>query len=108
RLVCPPARFRTGETPCYNENAGKGGGNVFAERLGKLLGDLFGAKPKYITVPVSTAAPAQALPPDRLPRHVAIIMDGNGRWANARNLPRTAGHAAGTEALRDIIRASDD
>ena len=81
---------------------------MFAERLGKLLGDLFGAKPKYITVPVSTAAPAQALPPDRLPRHVAIIMDGNGRWANARNLPRTAGHAAGTEALRDIIRASDD
>ena len=46
--------------------------------------------------------------PARLPRHVAIIMDGNGRWANARNLPRTAGHAAGTEALRDIIRASDD
>lgn len=81
---------------------------MFAERLGKLLGDLFGAKPKYITVPVSIAAPAQALPPDRLPRHVAIIMDGNGRWANARNLPRTAGHAAGTEALRDIIRASDD
>ncbi len=44
----------------------------------------------------------------KLPRHVAIIMDGNGRWATARNLPRSAGHAAGTEALRDIIRASDD
>lgn len=43
-----------------------------------------------------------------LPRHVGIIMDGNGRWASARGLPRSAGHAAGTEALRDIIRASDD
>jgi len=39
---------------------------------------------------------------------VAIIMDGNGRWAQNRGLPRSAGHAAGTEALRDIIRASDD
>ena len=44
----------------------------------------------------------------KLPRHVAIIMDGNGRWAKARGLSRSAGHAAGTEALRDIIRASDD
>ena len=35
-------------------------------------------------------------------------MDGNGRWAQARGMPRSAGHAAGTEALRDIIRASDD
>ena len=43
-----------------------------------------------------------------VPRHIAIIMDGNGRWATSRNLPRSAGHAAGTEALRDIIRASDD
>lgn len=45
-------------------------------------------------------------PPDRLPRHVAIIMDGNGRWAIARGLPRLAGHRAGTENLRRIIRAS--
>ena len=82
---------------------------MFAEKLGRLLNGLFSAKTQYITVPVSaSAAPAQALPPDRLPRHVAIIMDGNGRWASARGLPRSAGHAAGTEALRDIIRASDD
>ena len=45
---------------------------------------------------------------ERLPRHVAIIMDGNGRWAKRRGLPRTVGHSAGTEALRGIIRASDD
>lgn len=38
-----------------------------------------------------------------LPRHVAIIMDGNGRWANARGLPRTAGHAAGEQAIFDTI-----
>ena len=39
---------------------------------------------------------------DKLPRHVAIIMDGNGRWARRRGLPRTAGHAAGAENFRTI------
>ena len=38
-----------------------------------------------------------------LPRHIAIAMDGNGRWAQQRNLPRTAGHRMGVEAARDII-----
>jgi undecaprenyl diphosphate synthase len=41
-----------------------------------------------------------------VPRHVAIIMDGNGRWAQARGLPRLAGHRAGTENLRPILEAS--
>src|SRR5512138_4300 len=41
----------------------------------------------------------------RIPYHLAIIMDGNGRWAKARGLPRLAGHRAGTENLRRIIRA---
>lgn len=41
-----------------------------------------------------------------VPRHVAIIMDGNGRWANARGLPRTAGHAAGEEALFDVVHGA--
>jgi undecaprenyl diphosphate synthase len=50
--------------------------------------------------------PSPALPPERTPRHVAIIMDGNGRWALSRGLPRIAGHKAGTENLRRIIRAS--
>ena len=40
-----------------------------------------------------------------LPRHVAIIMDGNGRWANARLLPRVAGHRAGVEAVRGIVQS---
>ncbi len=42
----------------------------------------------------------------KVPTHVAIIMDGNGRWAAARGLPRLAGHRAGTENLRRIIRAA--
>jgi undecaprenyl diphosphate synthase len=42
----------------------------------------------------------------RVPTHVAMIMDGNGRWAAARGLPRLAGHRAGTENLRAIITAS--
>jgi undecaprenyl diphosphate synthase len=41
----------------------------------------------------------------RIPTHIAIIMDGNGRWAKARGLPRLAGHRAGTENLRRILRA---
>lgn len=41
---------------------------------------------------------------NNIPRHVAIIMDGNGRWAKSRGLPRTAGHAAGAETFRRIAR----
>ncbi len=41
-----------------------------------------------------------------MPRHVAIIMDGNGRWATLRNLPRTMGHRQGMETLTDVIRTS--
>jgi undecaprenyl diphosphate synthase len=55
-------------------------------------------------------AQRKALPaaPDRgVPRHVAIIMDGNGRWAKARRLPRLAGHRAGAEAVRRLLRASN-
>jgi len=44
---------------------------------------------------------------ERVPQHVAIIMDGNGRWAEQRGMPRTMGHRAGVEALKDIVRISD-
>ena len=40
-----------------------------------------------------------------IPKHIGIIMDGNGRWAKSRGLPRTAGHRAGTDAARKIVRA---
>ena len=43
-----------------------------------------------------------------VPRHVAIIMDGNGRWAAARGLPRSEGHRRGVEALRRTVRAAGD
>ena len=85
---------------------------MFLERLQRLLGGALRRQPEYITVSVGgnpgAQKPAQALPPAKLPRHVAIIMDGNGRWAKARGQARSAGHAAGVEALREIIRASDD
>src|SRR5215813_14846726 len=44
--------------------------------------------------------------PDRLPSHIAIIMDGNGRWAGRRNQPRVAGHRAGAEAVRATVEAA--
>ena len=46
--------------------------------------------------------------PARVPQHVAFIMDGNGRWAQKRGLPRTAGHRAGVETLRRVIRFCGD
>ena len=50
----------------------------------------------------STPHTAGEVDKNRLPRHIAIIMDGNGRWAKQRSLPRTAGHKAGAEVFRDI------
>ena len=44
---------------------------------------------------------------DNIPQHIAIIMDGNGRWAKARNLPRTMGHKAGVETIRRVIKEAD-
>ncbi|WP_430882757.1 isoprenyl transferase [Fusibacter sp. JL216-2] len=45
---------------------------------------------------------------NNIPQHIAIIMDGNGRWAKKRNLPRVAGHKAGVETLRDVIERGGD
>ena len=83
---------------------------MFAEKLTRLFRNMRRTQPKYIC---ATVAPGgliadRQLPPEHVPAHVAIIMDGNGRWAQKRGLPRSSGHAAGTEALRDIIRASAD
>jgi undecaprenyl diphosphate synthase len=49
-----------------------------------------------------------AAPPRALPRHIAIIMDGNGRWARARSLPRIAGHRSGAEAVRRTVAAAGE
>lgn len=61
--------------------------------------------PRPPTPHASGARPPQ-VPVDRLPTHVAIVMDGNGRWAKARNLPRTEGHARGEESLFDVIEGA--
>ena len=45
------------------------------------------------------------IPADRIPRHIAVIMDGNGRWAKKRGMPRLFGHRAGMESLRAVIKA---
>jgi undecaprenyl diphosphate synthase len=54
--------------------------------------------------------PSGALPPDipkdKVPRHVAVVMDGNGRWAKQRGLPRTAGHEAGEHSLFDCVEGA--
>src|SRR5436305_1331663 len=54
---------------------------------------------------MDVAQPAHALAP---PTHVAIIMDGNGRWARARGLPRTAGHRRGADAVRRTVRSAGE
>jgi len=63
--------------------------------------------PLTATWPDPPAHPSGARPPaidpQLVPRHVAIVMDGNGRWANARGLPRTEGHRAGEAALMDVL-----
>jgi len=50
----------------------------------------------------------EAKPASHLPKHVAIIMDGNGRWARKRLLPREAGHYAGMKAVRETVRAASE
>lgn len=54
---------------------------------------------------MSDDAPVVLTPPDKMPRHLAIVMDGNGRWAQRRLLPRTAGHREGAKAVRRIVQA---
>ena len=55
----------------------------------------------YVTLPAD-------LNPQALPKHVAVIMDGNGRWANQRGLPRVAGHRQGAKTLKDLLRCCKD
>ena len=58
--------------------------------------------------PAPEALAELGIPPERIPRHVGIIMDGNGRWARARGLPRLAGHRAGTHNIRRVLEACID
>ncbi|MDX6224575.1 MAG: undecaprenyl diphosphate synthase [Frankiales bacterium] len=56
--------------------------------------------------PHPSGATAPDLPRDAIPRHVALVMDGNGRWAKQRGLPRTKGHEAGEAALFDVVEGA--
>jgi len=60
------------------------------------------------SAPAPTEGAAGLAGSSRVPRHVAIIMDGNGRWAKQRGLPRAAGHRAGAEAVRRALQAAAD
>src|SRR5690242_21039005 len=54
--------------------------------------------------PHPSGAKPPAIPADLVPEHVAVIMDGNGRWANQRGLPRTAGHERGEQSLVEVVK----
>ena len=56
--------------------------------------------------PHPSGARPPAIPPELVPRHVAVIMDGNGRWAQERGLPRTAGHEQGEHSLFDVVEGA--
>lgn len=62
------------------------------------------AEPKENESPLAEAG----LQADRLPRHIAVIMDGNGRWAQARGLPRIEGHRRGVKSVRTVVEACAD
>lgn len=81
---------------------------------GPAPGGIMGRMPSARTRTGSAAAPvpppphpsgetAPRLPAQLVPRHVAVVMDGNGRWANQRGLPRTEGHRAGEDALMEVV-----
>ena len=67
-----------------------------------------GEEPMGTSQQAAKTATPRSGPPGGAPRHVAIIMDGNGRWARARGLPRSAGHKAGVEAVRRTVRAASE
>lgn len=58
--------------------------------------------------PLSEEYLLKAIDPDKLPRHVAVIMDGNGRWAQKRYLPRVAGHRVGLRSVHVVVEAASD
>ncbi len=67
---------------------------------------LFWKKSPQPVKPLDGAITPEQLQQGEIPRHIAIVMDGNGRWAKERNLPRIMGHKEGVNALREIIRAA--
>jgi undecaprenyl pyrophosphate synthase len=80
-----------------------------AQMIGaKTAAQVQSAQPDGDTLAVPDGAPEPGAWLGRVPRHVGIIMDGNGRWAAQRGLPRIEGHRRGVEALRATVRAAID
>ena len=71
----------------------------------KLFGGDAEHKPASFKEP---ASPGLSVPQNMLPHHIAIVMDGNGRWAKAKGDSRSAGHEAGARTLKRIVRAASD
>ena len=69
---------------------------------------IFGGGTKAPSVAVETLPSDLAVGRERMPRHIAIIMDGNGRWAKAQGRSRSAGHEEGARTLKRIVRAASD
>ena len=63
-------------------------------------------RPARAPSPHPSGARPPVLPPELVPRHVALVMDGNGRWAKDRGLPRTAGHTEGESSLFDVVEGA--
>ena len=63
-------------------------------------------QPLRVPTPHPSGAVVRAIAPELVPRHIAIVMDGNGRWAKERGLPRTAGHEAGEASLLDCVHGA--
>ena len=61
---------------------------------------------RWLPAPAAKRPQVSGIDPDRIPTHVAVVMDGNGRWAQRRGLKRTEGHAAGEEALFDTVEGA--
>jgi undecaprenyl diphosphate synthase len=83
--------------------AGVGDGRSLAAEARSLAVE---RRPVVPPAPHPSGARPPLLPAGALPRHVAIVMDGNGRWATARGLPRTEGHRAGADALVDVVNGA--
>ncbi|HIE13321.1 MAG TPA: isoprenyl transferase [Desulfotomaculum sp.] len=71
-----------------------------------MLEGVVGRRRTEKTLPRNEKILRSLLDPSALPRHVAVIMDGNGRWAIKRGLPRTLGHRTGVKSLREVVRLS--
>ncbi len=77
---------------------------MFKKILGK-VGETLAGRDDF-AIPQQDAPLFAGLEWEKLPRHVAVIMDGNGRWANGQGMLRTAGHAAGVKTLKNILKTA--